>query len=496
MMHKNIFMYSLSILISCTIGQTVHAQKTSSNKPNVVVMLADNMGFGDLGVYGSGGAMRGMPTPRIDQLANEGMRLTQFFVEAGCTPTRSGLLTGRYSPRMGLGSIIINGTPSTLQADEMTMAELFKSKGYATGMTGKWHLGEELQSVPTSQGFDEYKVGIIQTTDGTLYEESMKRAGMPQPAIDAAIPWIWESQKGTKELKKVRPYDLEYRRQIESDIADASVDFIKRKTAAKEPFFLYIGWSHVHYPGLPNKEFEGKSSQGQFGDMVMELDHRTGQVLDALKAAGVDDNTIVIWLSDNGPVHMQTPGMSDFMGSSAGPFLGEVGDVSEGSLRVPAMIKWPNHIKPGVTNEMVSVHDFFPTLASIIGADVPKDRPIDGVDYSKFFTGKTTTAPRESVINFLGNEIAAVRWKNYRFYPKSIIPSSGNPAMHGVGANRAENLGYPAVFDIERDQREQWNVAGTRAWTIAAYLKIVMQYQATLKEHPNPPAFNMVEFKK
>lgn len=269
MTQKDILLYSLFLLLCVGMTQTIQAQKKSDNKPNVVVMLADNMGFGDLGSYGSGGEMRGMPTPRIDQLASDGLRLTQFFVEAGCTPTRSGLLTGRYSPRMGLGSIIINGTPSTLQADETTMAELFKSKGYATGMTGKWHLGEELQSVPTSQGFDEYKVGIIQTTDGTLYEESMKRAGMPQPAIDAAIPWIWESQPGKKELKKVRPYDLEYRRQIESDIADASVDSIKRKATSKEPFFLYIGWSHVHYPGLPNKEFEGKSSMGQYGDMVI-----------------------------------------------------------------------------------------------------------------------------------------------------------------------------------------------------------------------------------
>ena len=187
------------------------------DKPNVVVMLADNLGFGDLGSYGSGGELRGMPTPRIDQLASEGLRLSQFFVEAGCTPSRAALMTGRYSPRSGLGGIIVDGTPATLQDNEVTMAELFKSKGYATGMVGKWHLGGEQQSVPTSQGFDEYHVGIIQTTDSTLYPDSMKRAGMSHEAIDAVTAWIWESQPGTKVLKKVRTFTLEYRRQIEAD---------------------------------------------------------------------------------------------------------------------------------------------------------------------------------------------------------------------------------------------------------------------------------------
>ncbi len=258
-MNPRLLHYGLSLMmvaagLTCAVAPA-HAQ---DNKPNVVVMLADNLGYGDLGSYGSGGELRGMPTPRIDQLASEGLRLSQFFVEAGCTPSRAALMTGRYSPRSGLGGIIVDGTPATLQDKEVTMAELFKSKGYTTGMVGKWHLGAEQQSVPTSQGFDEYHVGIIQTTDSTLYPDSMKRAGMPQAAIDAAEAWIWESQTGTKVLKKERPFTLEYRRQIEADIAAASVDFIKRQSAAKRPFFLYVGWSNVHYPVLPHPDFEGK----------------------------------------------------------------------------------------------------------------------------------------------------------------------------------------------------------------------------------------------
>ena len=469
-----------------------HAQET---KPNVVVMLADNMGYGDLGAYGSGGELRGMPTPRIDKLASEGLRLSQFFVEPGCTPSRAALMLGRYSQRAGLSTIIVNGSPNTLQDKEVTMAELFKSKGYATAIVGKWHLGEEKQSLPTNQGFDEYHVGILQTTDSTLYPASMKRAGLPQMAIDAGSGFIWESQPATKELKKLRPYTLEYRRQVEADIASASVNFIKRQTAAKQPFFLYIGWSNVHYPVLPHPDFEGKSRIGYYGDAVMELDYRTGQVLDALKAAGVEDNTIVVWLSDNGPVRTQVGG-EDYMGSSSGPFRGETGDVLEGQVRVPAMIRWPKHITPRVSNEIVAIYDFFPTLATIIGAEVPKDRPIDGRDQSTFFTGKTDKSARDSVITFLGDEIAAVRWRNYRFYPKQVVASAGNPSMLGLSAYRAQGMGYPAIFDIERDPREEWNLAGVRAWTIGEYLKVVGAYLATLKDYPNPPAFSMTEFKK
>ena len=164
----------------------------AADKPNVVLMLADNVGWGDIGVYG-GGEIRGMPTPRIDQLAKEGLQFTQFLVEPGCTPSRAALMTGRYSVRSGLGTIIIGGTPNTLQADEVTLAEVFKSQGYATGMAGKWHLGSEEQSWPTRQGFDEYHVGVIETTDGTLYRGYMERQGISEAEIKKVAPKIWES---------------------------------------------------------------------------------------------------------------------------------------------------------------------------------------------------------------------------------------------------------------------------------------------------------------
>jgi arylsulfatase A-like enzyme len=490
-MRMNLLNHILAGMLLATLASTASAQ----DRPNVVLMLADNMGYGDLGAYGSGGEMRGMPTPRIDELAAEGLMLTQFFVEPGCTPSRAALMTGRHSPRSGLGSIIIAGTPLTLQGDEVTLAELFKSKGYATGIAGKWHLGAEPQSLPINQGFDEYHVGILETTDGTLYPDSMRRSGMPQSAIDAKQPWIWESFAGSDELRKVRPYDLEYRRQIEGDIAQASVDFITRQATAEAPFFLYVGWSQVHYPAWPHPDFAEKSGAGPFGDSVMELDHRTGQVLDAITDAGIEDNTIIIWLSDNGPAQTQATNV-DFMGSSPGPFRGEVGDALEGSLRVPGMVRWPGRIPARKSNEMVSIHDFVPTLARIIGAELPDDRPIDGVDQSDFFLGKSAQSARESLITFIEGKIAAVRFREWRIYPRQFVGSLGNPSAMGLSAHRLDGSGFPGIFNIERDPRELWNVVGVEGWVLGEYLRLTGEYLATLEDHPNPPGFSMTKFEE
>jgi arylsulfatase len=308
-----------TLLLLFTITGAAHAQ----DRPNVVLMLGDNVGYGDIGAYGAG-EVRGMPTPRIDSIASQGLRLTQCLVEPGCTPSRAALMTGRYSVRVGLSTVIVGGTPNTLQAKEVTLGELFKSRGYTTAITGKWHLGASEESWPTRQGFDEYRVGVLETTDGTLYRGEIQRAGLPEAAIAAAEPYIWEGDAGGT-LKKVRPYTLDYRRQVEGDIAKASVEFIQRQARAKQPFFLYVGWTHTHYPSRSAPEFTGKSRIGNYGDAIMELDHRTGQVLDAIKAAGVEDTTIVLWLSDNAAASTQGPG--EDRGGSNGPFRGELGRI-------------------------------------------------------------------------------------------------------------------------------------------------------------------------
>lgn len=478
----------LMFLLVCVAAVGANAQK----KPNVVIMLGDNVGYGDIGAYGAG-EVRGMPTPRIDSIAAQGLRLTQYLVEPACTPSRAALMTGRYSQRVGLSVVIIGGTPNTLQPGEVTLGELFKSQGYATAAAGKWHLGSSEISWPTRQGFDEYHAGVLETTDGILYRESMQRAGMPDAAIAATEPYIWESDSNGN-LKKARPYTLESRRQIEGDIANSSVDFIQRQAKANKPFFMYVGWTNTHYPLQTAREFEGKSRIGIYGDAIMELDYRTGQVLDAIKDAGVEDNTIVIWISDNAAA--PTSGPSETRAGSNGPFRGELGDALEGSVRTIGMIKWPGKITPRASNEMVSVHDWFPTLAGIIGAKVPMDRPIDGVDQGAFFTGKQEKSNRESLISVVGEEVAAVRWRNYRIYPKQFGPSIGNPAMYGLLGVRQEGNGFPAVFNIEADPREENNIFGTNAWVIGPYLRVVGEYMKTLEKYPNPKSVNLTQFSR
>jgi arylsulfatase len=478
----------LMVLLLCMAAVGASAQK----KPNVVIMLADNVGYGDIGAYGAG-EVRGMPTPRIDSIAASGLRLTQYLVEPACTPSRAALMSGRYSQRLGLSSVIVGGTPNTLQASEVTLGELFKSAGYATGITGKWHLGAAEQSWPTRQGFDEYKVGVFESTDGTLYRDSMQRSGMPAAVIDATEPWVWDSDANGV-MKKTRAYTVDYRSQIEGDIANASVDFINRKAKGDRPFFLYVGFTYTHYPIRTAPEFVGKSRIGPYGDAIMELDYRTGQVLDAIKAAGIEDNTIVLWLSDNAAAPLAGP--SDTRMGFNGPFRGELGDALEGAIRTIGMVKWPGKITPRASNEMFSVHDWFPTLAGIIGGKIPTDRPIDGIDQSAFILGKQAKSNRESLISFIGEDIAAVRWHQFRLYPKEFVLTTGNPPMTGLAGRRAEGNGFPAIFNIEADPREEVNILGTSAWVIGPYLRVIGEYYKTLEKHPNPKAVNMTQFSR
>ena len=214
----------------------------------------------------------------------------------------------------------------------------------------------------------------------------MAEAGAPEPMREALKYWVVEA-RGPGNADRVREYDLEYRKQIEEDIAEASVDYIRKQVKRDSPFFLMIGWTRPHFPNDVDEQFAGASGTGKYGDSVLELDYRTGQVLDAIEEAGIEDDTIVIFVSDNGPT--TTGGsLDELYAGDPGPFRGELGDAYEGSIRTVGMVRWPGKIRQTVTNEMFAIHDFLPTLASIIGADVPDDRPFDGVDQSAFLLGQ------------------------------------------------------------------------------------------------------------
>jgi len=463
-----------------------------SDKPNVVLMLADNLGYGDVSSY-NGGIRGGMRTPRIDRLASEGMRFTQFLVEPGCTPSRAGLLTGRYSVRSGLSLIIAPGVANTLQPEEVTLGELFKSVGYNTTYVGKWHLDAEPKSQPQNQGFDQWLVGFSGTTDVVFYPSSMAEADAPEQMRKALQYWIVEA-KESGEPKKIRPYDPEYREQIEEDIAKASISYIKQQAADKSPFFLMVGWTRPHFPNDVGPEFAGKSGTGVYGDSVLELDQRTGEVLDAIEEAGIRDNTIVIFVSDNGPT--TTGGsLNELYAGDTGPFRGELGDAYEGSIRTVGMIRWPGRIKPSVTNEMIAIHDFLPTLATIIGGKVPQDRPIDGVDQSSFLLGQQEASNRDHLLTFVGDRLVAVRWRQWRMYPVEFLGTRGNPSIAGYVGTIRETAGFPQAYNIEADPKEEVNVIHTNGWLVAPYLQLVNQYRESLEKYPNPPSPSLTDIR-
>ena len=486
-------------------ASTAPAQPTTgvaSQKPNVVFILADNVGYGDLGPYG-GGELRGAPTPRIDQLAREGLRLTQFLVEPACTPSRAALMTGRYSIREGLSLIIVpGGGPNTLSAHSVTMGELFKSAGYATAIFGKWHLGSDPQSLPMAHGFDEfYGIPPDLSWDSCMYVEKIElthSVAAPQDVLLARGPQIVEATAGG-ELRNVKPFTPEVRAEIDNELVARSIDFMKRQHAAGKPFFLYLPFSMGHIPNLPSSEFKGKSRIGNYGDKLMEGDHHVGQILDALQQLGVEENTLLVFASDNGPCgeafrEFGNDGTPDM--GSPGPFRGELAEVTEGSIRTFCFIRWPGHIKPNTTSyAMFSIMDFFSTFAGIIGAKVPSDRPIDSVDQTDVLLGNSEMGKRDSLLSFIGGDLMASRWKQWRIYFTDIYPTGIGPQRQpGPGSASAPMVGYPKVFNIEMDPHEDLNVIGLFPFAADPALKTVEEYLASVKKYPNPPAPNVTQF--
>ena len=401
-------------------------QNNTAMKPNIILIFMDNFGYGELGCYG-GGITRGAPTPRIDKLASEGMRLTNFNVEAQCTPSRAAIMTGRYAIRTGNPTIPMFTRVYGLVQWEYTMAEMLSDAGYATGIFGKWHLGRTEGRFPTDQGFDEW-YGIANTSDVSYWPDSDQFD--PDAHPDVQYEYIMEGRKGSPP-EQVKVYNLEQRRLIDRELTDRTIAFMKRQAGNGKPFFAFIPYTQTHYPVLPHPDFKGKTGNGYWGDILAQIDAYTGELLDTIEKLGIKDNTIVIFTSDNGPEE------APFSQGSAGPWRGTLFTSLEGSLLVPFIIRWPNKVPSGmVSNAIVHEMDLFPTIAGIVGGRVPDDRIIDGVDQREFFMGNQMKSNRESVFVYVGEELHGIKWRNWKLMFKEMDhmrgPSLDRMAMYNL----------------------------------------------------------------
>lgn len=432
------------------------------SKPNIVLILADNLGFGELGCYG-GGILRGAPTPNIDRLSKQGLLLTNFNVESDCVPTRSALMVGRHPIRTGCRQSVPAGFPQGLTTFEKTIPQVLKEQGYTSAHHGKWHLGDIQGRYPSDRGFDEW-YGIPRTTDETQFTS--------QPDFDpevAEIPYIMEGKAG-EPSQNVTVYDLKQRRLIDETLVQKSKDFLSRMKEEEKPFFLYHPLVHLHFPTLPHPEFEGVTKVGDFADSMVEMDHRVGQIIDYIDELCLADNTFLIFASDNGP-EFRPP----YAGNS-GFYRGTYHTSMEGSLRVPCIVRWPNKVPKKVrSNEIVHVTDLFSTIIEVAGATVPDDRPIDGFNQLPFFLDPVNTkSPREGLLFYIKENLRAIKWRDYKLHlwwePK---------VNEGQG-----KLESPYLFHLTRDPKEEDNILAYNTWVLQPMFRMRDKFFASLEADP------------
>lgn len=449
------------------ISPALHAD----DRPNIVLVFLDNFGWGEPGFNG-GGIIRGAATPRLDQIAKEGLRLTNFNVEVQCTPSRSALMTGRYAIRSGNSVVPIGEGVYGLVQWEQTLAEMLSDAGYATGMFGKWHLGRTEGRFPTDQGFDEW-YGIPNSTDESTYStlEGFQDSGVSET-------YVLTSTRGTAP-ERVRPYRLDYRPYIDGDLTDKAIDFIRRQTDAKTPFFAYVPYTATHFPAMVHPEFVGQSGNGTWADLLTQINAYTGRLLDVLDELDIAENTLFIFTADNGPEAFDfgatNLAVEGAIQGSPGPWRGTLFTGFEGALRVPFAARWPARITPGrESDEIVHAMDLFPTLAKLAGGAVPRDRPIDGVDVSEFLVGNHKKSPREGFVVYMGSEVFGIKWRNWKLHFKE----------QDSAFDELRTYNLPRVYNLLTDPQERDNVLFPNTWVPKAAFRLLADHTMSVASTP------------
>ena len=412
--------------------------------PNIIIIFTDDQGYGDLGCYGA----EGFETPNIDSMANEGMLFTDFYVsQAVCSASRASLMTGSYAERVGIQGALSPWAVNGLDPETETVAKLLKRHGYTNAIFGKWHLGHRIEYLPLQNSFDEYS-GLICSNDmwpvdydGNPLNED-KRSYYPPMSF-------WKGNEPTSNIET-----LNDQAQITRQITELSVDFIERNK--NNPFFLYVPHPMPHQPIAASDEFLGKSELGLYGDVIMEIDWSVGQIIDALKKNGIDDNTLIIYASDNGPWLNYGK-----WGGSAGPLREGKGTMWEGGARVPCIMRWPDKITPGQSiTKIASTIDIYPTIAEIVGDEI-NGYANDGVSLMPILNGDINSNPRNELYYYYGEKLIAVRkgkWKLvfphvYRSYEGVEAGKDLHPGPYNKGSSGLE------LYDLINDIGERKDVA-------------------------------------
>jgi arylsulfatase A-like enzyme len=431
---KKAFWRAILILMAASYDPGLTA---AENRPNMVILFADDMGYGDLGCYGH----PTIRTPNLDGMAARGMKFTQFYVGSSvCTPSRAALLTGRLPIRSGLSKVLIPSSTGGLPAEEITLAEVLKKEAYATACVGKWHLGWQKEYLPGSHGFDQY-FGIPYSNDmspGTQPGNPVFKDAPPTPLIRNFT--VTNPDKEPDQRLLTRQYTQE------------SLKFI-RAHGGKRPFFLYLAYTMPHVPLYVSEQFEGTSLRGLYGDTIEEIDWSCGQILKTLREKGIEDNTLVVFTSDNGPWLSKK-----LHGGSAGPFFEGKVSTWEGGFRVPAIFQWPGKIKPGITTTAFgTTMDLFTTCIRMAGGQIPTDREIDGRDLSPvLFENQPGWKPM--MFYYFGTELWAVRKGPWKLHFKTTNPST----VTKWGDWNIVEPNPPLLFNVEQDPGEQHSMSGSR----------------------------------
>ena len=417
-----------------------------SDLPNIIIIFTDDQGYGDVGCYGA----EGFVTPNIDSMAKEGILFTDFYVsQAVCSASRASLMTGSYAERVGVQGALSPWNVTGLDPDRETIAKLLKRYGYTNAIFGKWHLGHKEKYLPLQNGFDEY-AGLICSNDmwpvdydgNPLIGE--KRSYYPPMAF-------WRGNEPSEKIESLKDQG-----KLTTKITELAVDFISRNK--NNPFFLYVPHPMPHQPIAVSEKFEGKSELGLYGDVIMEIDWSVGQILEALKINEIDENTLVIYASDNGPWLNYGE-----WGGSAGPLREGKGTMWEGGARVPCIMRWPKTINSGrINNKIAATIDIYPTIADIVGHKKFKNK-IDGVSLMPILEELPEAEPRNELYYYYGKELIAVRkgkWKlvfphTYRSYENVEPGKDLHPGPYGRGKAGLE------LYDLANDIGERVDLAQT-----------------------------------